>query len=224
MFNYAKTREKPQNNAPEFKDEHFRRTTDTDAKKTELLCGYLFDEGDNRLYAVSGICKNGKLDIRKNEIKVGGDGILHWTAFLAQTEEQREHPIPYADLWADLGLTGMGPIKTKTRTGGVAFEAQTFNLSRIRGGAEGDTADASLKKYGRSGVSEVSTRFDGDDLVVETKTTLFGGRTHVRKGGVTNYLLNALRELMNGVSERLVVMLESASEDGEETEKEPVLP
>ena len=224
MFNHSKTQKNPQNDASKFKDEHFTRATDTETKKTELLCGYLFDESDNKLYAVSGVCKNGDLDIRKSQIKVGGDGILHWTAFLAQTEEQRENPTSYADLWADLGVPGLGRTKRETRTGELASEAQTFNLSRATDGAGSDAADVSIKKYGRSAVSEVSTRFDGNDLVVETKATLFCGRTHVQTGGVTNYLVNALREIMKGAGERAIAMLEAKSEDGEGTEEKPVLP
>ena len=224
MFNHSKTKEKPQNDASEFKDEHFTRTTDTETKKTELICGYLFDESDNRLYAISGVCKDGKLELRKNPIQVGGDGILHWTAFLAQTAEQQEHPTSYADLWADLGLPGMGSTKAKTRTGRMASEAQVFNLSRATGRADSDAADVSIKKYGRSAVSEVSTHFDGDDLVIETKATLYGGRTHIRKDGLTNYLVHAIQELVSGAADRVVAILEAKSGDGEGTEEEPILP
>ena len=223
MFNHSKTRKKPQNDAPEFKDERFTRTTHTDTKKTELLCGYLFDESDNKLYAVSGVCKNGKLDVRRNEIMVGGDGILHWTAFLAQTEEERQHPKSYEELWADLGVLGLGKAKSETRTGKIASASQTFNLSRATGGAESDTADVSIKKYGGSAVSEVSTHFDGEDLVVETKATLYGGRTHIRRDGLTNYLINAIRELVSGARDQIVAVLESKSEDGAGTETEPIL-
>jgi hypothetical protein len=88
MFNNSKIRQKPLNDVPEFMDAHFRSTTDTDNKKTELLCGYLFSESDNKLYAVSGTNKGGSLNLRKSQIRVGSDGILHWSAFLAQMEEQ----------------------------------------------------------------------------------------------------------------------------------------
>jgi len=205
---------------PEYTEAHFISTLDTENKKSELVCGYLFCENSNRLFTISGLCKNGKLDLRKSEIRVGENGILHWTAFLAQAEEQRQNPTPYADLWAELGL---GETDSKVQSSEADSDNQVFNYSRAKRKADKGTADVSIRSFGKSAVSEVSADFQEEDLIITTKTTIFNGKTHVRNAGVTNYLFHAIQELMTEAAAGIVELLESKAKNGEGSDKEPIL-
>lgn len=104
-----------------------------------------------------------------------------------------------------------------------------FNISKTRKKPQNDasafTDVVSLKAYGHgAAVSEVSIRSHGDDLVLETKITLKGGRTHVRNEGLTNYLENVVRDLTGRMTDRILAVLEAQCHYVAETADMPFLP
>ena len=225
MFNHSKTSKKSENDAPEFKEQHYIRTPEknkSETKKTDLLCGYLFSEEECKLYAVSGFCKNGKLDLRLAKINVGREAILQWSAYLIQTDAEQQDPTNYSDLLKSLKIPEFDEIETKPQRRGQVFGKLVFNFSRTGKNAN-SALETSLKKYGDSAVSEISARRDKDDLIIETKVTLLDGMTHIKTDGITNYLFHAINQLIDDIADRALHLLETKRQDWGEDGREPII-
>ena len=217
IYNQSKRAKKPQNSAPNHKDEHFIDAPNSDNETaSELLTGYLYSDG--KLFGFSGLHDKGRLKIRKIPMGLTDENaIMQWCAYLKQMDSERDWPTSFDGLW-DTPDDDASHAHNGQKTGNV------FNYKQWRQAQEAKGGDS--YRFYRTGFnigSEVRTHLDGTDLLLECRFTLPCCKHHVREDGITNFLAHVIQSLTSKASAQLIEMLIEKGEEKNGPEDTPIV-